>query len=208
MNGCLTGLAAITAAAASVDTYGAVIIGIVAGWVYIALSKLLVRFKIDDAVDAIPVHMGGGTWGLLATGLLSKPELLQAAYGQSEHVGWFYEWGRGSGNFTLMACQLVAILFVFGWVFVIMTIFYRFLNYFGWLRIDYLEEEVGLDISRHKGGCYDLTSGSANEEAVLELRNSRHKMTEDRSFRKSAVPDKKVESDDSPSEDPAQQEEA
>ena len=114
MNGCLTGLAAITAAAASVDTYGAVIIGIVAGWVYIALSKLLVRLKIDDAVDAIPVHMGGGTWGLLATGLLSKPELLQAAYGQSVYVGWFYEWGRGTGDFTLMGCQLVAILFVFG----------------------------------------------------------------------------------------------
>ena len=61
MDGC-TGLVAITAGCATVETWAAVVIGITAGWVYLAISKLLIRLRIDDAVDAIPVHMGGGAW--------------------------------------------------------------------------------------------------------------------------------------------------
>jgi Amt family ammonium transporter len=89
MNGCLTGLVAVTAGCATVETWAAVIIGIVAGWVYLAASKLLIRFRIDDAVDAIPVHMVGGAWGVIATGLFTKPELLEAAFpNNTEHYGW------------------------------------------------------------------------------------------------------------------------
>jgi len=88
MNGCLTGLVAITSGAATVDTFSAVIIGIIGGWAYLAGSKLLVKFRIDDAVDAIPVHMVGGTWGVLATGLFTKPELLAAAFPGKTHAGW------------------------------------------------------------------------------------------------------------------------
>ena len=57
MNGCLTGLVAITARCASVESWAAVIIGIVAGWVYLIGSKCLVWLHIDDAVDAVPVHL-------------------------------------------------------------------------------------------------------------------------------------------------------
>jgi len=57
MNGCLTGLVAITAGAATVETWGAVVIGVCAGWFYLLGSHLLVKFRIDDAVDAIPVHV-------------------------------------------------------------------------------------------------------------------------------------------------------
>ena len=38
----------------------AFVIGLVAGWVYLAASALILRLKIDDAVDAIPVHLFGG----------------------------------------------------------------------------------------------------------------------------------------------------
>lgn len=47
MNGCLTGLVGITAACATVDTYAAVIIGIISGWVYLLASHLLIKLKID-----------------------------------------------------------------------------------------------------------------------------------------------------------------
>jgi ammonium transporter, Amt family len=50
MNGCLTGLAAITGPCASVDTWAAVIIGIGSGIVYTAGSKLMIKLRIDDAV--------------------------------------------------------------------------------------------------------------------------------------------------------------
>ena len=108
MNGCLTGLVAITAPCATVEPWAAFVIGIVAGWVYLFASSLLLKFKIDDAVDAIPVHFGGGMWGLLSTGLFSAPRRLESAFGLTKHVGWFYSWGRGSGDFTLLGIQIIA----------------------------------------------------------------------------------------------------
>eukprot|EP01083_Nonionella_stella_P209051 758131_1 len=62
MNGCLTGLVAITAGCSTVEPWAAAVIGLVAGWVYLGASALILKFKIDDAVDAIPVHFFGGAW--------------------------------------------------------------------------------------------------------------------------------------------------
>ena len=62
MNGALSGLVAITAGCAVVEPWAAVVIGIIAGWLYIYASGLLIRLRIDDAVDAIPVHMVNGAW--------------------------------------------------------------------------------------------------------------------------------------------------
>jgi ammonium transporter, Amt family len=179
MNGCLTGLVAITAGCATVDTWAAVVIGIFAGFFYLIGSKLLIRLKIDDAVDAIPVHMVGGAWGVLATGLFSKPELMLRSFGQDTHVGWFYEFSRGSANFTLMGAQICGVLFNFGWVFVVMGAYFAFLNAMGWLRIDPLEEEVGMDISRHKGAAWVIEN--AKEDAVSQLSKHRSAVLEDSS---------------------------
>lgn len=183
MNGCLTGLVAITAGCATVQTWAAVIIGIVAGWLYIGASKLLIRFRIDDAVDAVPVHMIGGAWGMISTGLFTAPDLLNAAFPPSDeqlaagidanpHFGWFYHFDEGSGDFTLLGIQIIAVLWVFGWVFVLMGFWFGIINYMGWFRIDPLEEEVGMDISRHKGSAYDYTS--PDNEDVQKLQESRH----------------------------------
>jgi Amt family ammonium transporter len=179
MNGCLTGLVAITAGCATVEPWAAFVIGLVAGWVYLAASALILRFKIDDAVDAIPVHMFGGAWGVIATGLFSNERRMATAAYSTENLGWFYEWGRGSGNFRLMGIQLVAVLFVFGWTCCIFTPFCFTLKYLNWLRIDPLEEEVGMDISRHKGPAYE--SEGSNAEAVQELNASRRNLMVDTS---------------------------
>jgi len=106
MNGCLTGLVGITAGCATVEPWAAVVIGIVAGWLYLGASTLMLRLKIDDAVDAIPVHMFGGAWGVIATGLFSNETRLEMAEYSTKNIGWFYEWGRGSGNFTPIGIQV------------------------------------------------------------------------------------------------------
>lgn len=51
MNGCLTGLVAITSPCASVETWAAVLIGIGAGVIYTFASKLMIKLRIDDAVS-------------------------------------------------------------------------------------------------------------------------------------------------------------
>jgi hypothetical protein len=93
----------------------------------------------------------------------------------SEHVGWFYSWSRQSGDFTLLGIQLLSVLFIFGWTSVLMGTFFYILNTFDLLRIDPLEEEVGMDISRHKGSAYDM-SGSARSEKVEQWNTSRRSL--------------------------------
>ena len=76
MNGCLSGLVAISAGCALVESWAALIIGMLAGWLYIFSSNLLIRYQIDDAIDAIPVHRFNGLWGVISTGLFATPDLL------------------------------------------------------------------------------------------------------------------------------------
>ena len=175
MNGLLGGLVGITAGAATVEPWGACFIGMVSGWIYIAGSSLLLKWKIDDAVDAIPVHFFNGAWGLIATGLLSSPGRMQTAFGTQEHMGWFYSVGRGNMDFQLLCNQFVALLFLIGWPLVTMTPFFIWLNYMGWLRADSLEELVGLDMSYH-GGTHQKndTDDEVNEDdmkSFLERKN-------------------------------------
>eukprot|EP00566_Odontella_aurita_P009585 CAMPEP_0113553564 /NCGR_PEP_ID=MMETSP0015_2-20120614/15680_1 /TAXON_ID=2838 /ORGANISM="Odontella" /LENGTH=508 /DNA_ID=CAMNT_0000454641 /DNA_START=180 /DNA_END=1706 /DNA_ORIENTATION=- /assembly_acc=CAM_ASM_000160 len=172
MNGALGGLVGITAGCSVVTPWAALIIGIVAGWIYCGASNLLIKLKIDDAVDAVPVHFFNGMWGCIAVGLFSEPYRQNLAYSNDKHVGWFYSWGRGSGDANLLLCEICGILWIIGWVSVIMIPFFLLLNYFGMFRVDPLEEEVGLDISHHKGAAYDLSGPSKQDVEDLVARRS------------------------------------
>mmetsp|Transcript_1890 Transcript_1890/g.2797 ORF Transcript_1890/g.2797 Transcript_1890/m.2797 type:complete len:602 (+) Transcript_1890:132-1937(+) len=152
MNGCLAGLVSITAGCAVVQSWAALIIGAIGGALFLGCSKLLVKRRIDDAVDAVPVHLSSGIWGSLSVGLLADPTWVSKVYGNSNHAGWFYSWSRGSADAHLLACQVIGVLFVLGWVTVTMTPFFWLLHYFGFLRADSLEEVVGLDVG-YTGGA-------------------------------------------------------
>jgi len=176
MNGCLGGLVAITSGTATVDPWAAIIIGAIGGWVYLGVSKLLIKLRIDDAVDAIPVHFGNGMWGVIAAGLFSRRELMDTAgFGNpGGRQGWFFTWRTGS-DANLLLCQICGVLWILAWVVVLMAPFFYLLRIAGMFRVDPLEEEVGLDISHHRGAAYDLT-GPAKEdvEELLEVRASKH----------------------------------
>ena len=143
-----------------------------AGWVYLAASALMLRLKIDDAVDAIPVHFANGMWGCIAVGLLAEPTRTAIAYGSDKHVGWFYSWGRGTGDANLLLVEFCGILWIIGWVAATMIPFFLLLNFLGWFRVDALEEEVGLDISHHKGAAYDLAGPTKEDVEELVARRS------------------------------------
>lgn len=183
MNGCLSGLVAITAGCSVVESWASIVIGLVAGALYWGCSQLLVKRRIDDAVDAIPVHMVNGMWGTISVGLFAEPNLMQTVYNTSTHVGWFYSWGRGSGDAILLACQIVGILFVIGWVVGIMTPFFWLLHYYGYLRADSLEEVVGLDIGytgalqKHHGNSGDGETDSMMEEYLREYEHRKAEKT-------------------------------
>jgi len=124
MNGTLSGLVAITAGCGVVEPFAAVIIGFVAGILYMVASPGLVRLCVDDAVDAIPVHMVNGIWGVVSVGLFASPSRLLTAYGQGNHPGLFYSWHEGNSDAVLLGCQCIGLLFIISWVAFIMFPFF------------------------------------------------------------------------------------
>ncbi|MGI9425705.1 MAG: ammonium transporter, partial [Hyphomicrobiaceae bacterium] len=65
LNGALAGLVSITAEPLTPAIWQAVAIGAVGGVIVVFAVPLLDKFKIDDVVGAIPVHLFAGIWGTL-----------------------------------------------------------------------------------------------------------------------------------------------
>lgn len=139
----LAGLVGITAGAGTLENWAAFVTGVISTFVYIGSSKLLKMCKIDDVIDAFPVHGACGAWGLIATGLFSSNRLafvFARDYLGTEkdlifeqNAGLFYD---GS---ALIGWQLAAVGAIFLWVSVIMVPIFLGLRFTGFLR---LEEEV------------------------------------------------------------------
>ncbi len=66
VNGALAGLVSVTAEPLTPGLGAATIIGAVGGVIVVLSVPLLDRFKIDDVVGAIPVHLFAGIWGTIA----------------------------------------------------------------------------------------------------------------------------------------------
>jgi len=142
INGSLAGLVSITASCHAVTTPEAALIGAIGGAVMILTSSLLEHWRIDDAVDAVAVHGGGGIWGTLAVALFGHAELL----------------GTGLSKGDQLLVQLLGILVAFIWAFGLTWLLLRITNRFFPLRVSVEAEQVGLNVSEHraKTEIYDL----------------------------------------------------
>ena len=146
MNGVLAGLVGITAGCSTVEPEGAFVIGIISSLVYIYSSKMLLKFGIDDVVDAIPIHMFCGIWGVVASGLFAtKDNYAVVYYGEPDKCSGLFYGGNGS---TLLA-NVVFILAVLAWVgTTCMALFVGINKIFG-MRVDEESEKMGMDASKH-----------------------------------------------------------
>lgn len=142
LNGSLAGLVSITASCNFVNTSSAIVIGAIGGGVMVALKTLLEHFQIDDAVDAVPVHLGGGIWGTVALALFASPETL----------------GTGLSSSSQLAVQLLGIAVCGVWAFGLSYPALWLLNRYSSLRVSPEEEQIGLNVSEHqaKTEIYDL----------------------------------------------------
>jgi len=133
INGALGGLVAVTANCFAVSTGTAALIGLVGGMIVVFVSQVLVTLKIDDAVGAIPVHLGAGIWGTIATGLYGDLEIL----------------GTGLSRFEQIAVQGLGVIVYGVWTFGVAYIVFAAGNAVLKFRVNADEEIAGLNISEH-----------------------------------------------------------
>jgi Amt family ammonium transporter len=139
LNGALAGLVAITAGCDAVDPVGAVLIGIMAGFVLpFAVEFFDKVLKIDDPVGAISVHGVSGALGTLAVGLFSTSE------------GLFYGFGA-----KLLGIQAIGVLAFFAWAFGTGLVLFLILKSAKVLRVSRRIEEEGLDVYEHGESAYN-----------------------------------------------------
>jgi len=81
LNGALAGLVAITAGPDLQNHFMAMIVGGIGAALAVFTVPLLDKFKIDDVVGAIPVHLVAGIWGTLAVGIFGSGSLVTQAIG-------------------------------------------------------------------------------------------------------------------------------
>ena len=60
LNGTLIGVVAQCAGCDHYEIWSSIIIGFVASLVYIGISKAMLMLQLDDPLDAVAVHAGGG----------------------------------------------------------------------------------------------------------------------------------------------------
>lgn len=133
INGALAGLVSITASAFAVSPAAALVIGGIGSLVMVVVDRLLLRWQIDDAVGAVPVHLGGGVWGTLAVALFADSALLGTG------LSW-------AGQFGV---QLLGIVVCGVWAFGASYFIIRFIDKIKPLRVTPEAEYRGLNISEH-----------------------------------------------------------
>jgi Amt family ammonium transporter len=143
VTGAVAGLVAITPAAGFVQPIMGIPIG--AGVAVICYYMMLFRSKtgIDESLDVWAVHGMGGTWGALATGIFSS-----AAVNAAGKDGLIY------GNAKQLLLQLIGVVVVWTFAFVMTWVIGKIVNAIVGLRVSSDEESVGLDISQHGERAY------------------------------------------------------
>lgn len=155
LNGILAGLVSITGPCPVVDAWAAVLIGFIGAFVYYGSSRLLLKLKIDDPLDASPVHFFCGAWGVIASGLFATKEFVGGVYGTSESD---YGALMGGGGKQL-GVQIVGVLVIGAWTCVTTGVVFFALKMAKILRVSAEDEDTGLDSSHHGGDAYNFAAG-------------------------------------------------
>lgn len=144
ITGAVAGLVAITPAAGFVDVPASLIIGFTTVFVsYFGISYLKPKLGYDDALDAFGVHGLSGTWGAILTGVFACPAINEAA-------GLLY------GNPNQLVIQIISIVAVALYSFIVTYIIAQVLDKTMGIRVDEQTEIEGLDANEHEEVGYRI----------------------------------------------------
>jgi len=155
-SGVIAGLVAITPACGAVNLLGAVIVGALAGSICALAVGIKYKFRFDDSLDVVGVHLVGGVIGALAIGFLGTLDSPQGINGFfPNNGGLFY-----GGDALLLRNQFIGVLFTLVWSGVLTALIALAIKYtIGW-RVAEEDEVSGIDLAEHGESGYDLTPAS------------------------------------------------
>jgi Amt family ammonium transporter len=158
MNGALAGLVAITANCHTVSSASALVIGTIGSLVMLGSDWLLEQWHLDDAVGAVPVHLGAGIWGTLAVSLFGDRAVL----------------GTDLDRLAQFKMQLLGVLACGLWTFGVMLLCLALLNRVVPLRVSHKQEVMGLNVAEHgaKGNLQDFYTQLSRHARTGDLRRS------------------------------------
>ena len=140
-SGIVAGLVAITPACGNLTPVTSLILGATAGMFSALAVGLKYKFKYDDSLDVIAVHLVSGLWGTVAIGLLATDS------GELT--------GGGADGFKLLIVQIVIAFAALLFTAIVTTIIALALKAtIGW-RIDHSDEREGIDQTVHSETAYD-----------------------------------------------------
>lgn len=142
-SGAVAGLVAVTPAAGFCGPVGAIVMGVLSGFVCLwGVSGLKRLLNVDDAFDAFGVHGTGGILGAILTGIVVSPAL----------------GGTGiTGDFSMahqVWVQIKSVLVTMVWSGVVSVIAYKLVDKVIGLRVPEEEERIGLDVTSHGETAY------------------------------------------------------
>ncbi|WP_298627974.1 ammonium transporter [uncultured Senegalimassilia sp.] len=150
--GLVAGLVVITPAAGFVESWAAIIMGLIVSPIcYFAISFCKAKIGYDDALDAFGCHAVGGIVGGICTGIFCVPELSWTDFG-----GLLY-----TGDVSLLCSQIagIAITIVFVGILDVVLAFIVKACFKGSLRVSEEKEAQGLDIAAHGESAYPAYIG-------------------------------------------------
>ncbi|MEZ5116253.1 MAG: ammonium transporter [Candidatus Nanopelagicales bacterium] len=155
-SGVVAGLVAITPSCSAVSPVGALILGLIAGVLCALAVGLKYRFKFDDSLDVVGVHLVGGLVGTLLIGFLAT-EAAPAGVN-----GLFY--GGGAGQ---LWSQFIAAITVMLYSFVLAFVIGKLIAVTMGFRVSEEDEVTGVDLTIHAETAYELQdSGAGNFAGV------------------------------------------
>jgi Amt family ammonium transporter len=145
VTGMIAGLGIISPAAGFVGPLGALLMGVMAGFIcFFAIHWIKRKLVIDDALDVFPVHGIGGMIGSLLTAPLAAEGL----------GGSGVPTGLGVWQQTAVQAGGVGVALI--WSGAVSYLVLKLIGKFNGLRVSADEETEGLDLSSHNGKGYHL----------------------------------------------------
>jgi Amt family ammonium transporter len=150
VTGMVAGLGTITPASGYVGPGGALVIGLVAGFVcFFATHGLKRVLKIDDSLDVFPVHGVGGMLGTFFAGIFAS-----SALGVFSGQGY----AEGMTMSSQLGVQLLGIGATIAYTAALTWGLLKLVGVIAGLRVSEEHETVGLDTTQHNERGYDLQS--------------------------------------------------